>query len=379
LAAARAGEWLTEQNLADLRVTVVHAGPDLHVRAHSPGQGVMAGSQGGSLCGQSVTDVFPELIGCEEELLAVARGESASFEMPLVNRSISDDSPRYLSLTGIADPEIEGGLVLLVHDDTERGILAQQLMQNLNEVRLLRGKLEAANARLVRLDAEKSDFLRMAAHDLRSPLAIIRGYVELVLQLGGSGLGTEITEYLDIVLARSRQMASLIDTLLDVERIEQGEAGLVLEPVDLSALVAQAVEGFRVLAKEGGLQLQAAITEVPAIVAADRARLGQVMSNLLSNAIKFTPAGGCVTVELLVKEKEAIVEVSDTGPGIAEADQAHLFQRFFRSDDARVRGVAGHGLGLPIVRAIVEQHGGRVFWRSRPGQGSTFGFGLPLA
>lgn len=375
----RAGEWLTEHNLADLQVTVMHVDPDLCVRAHSPAVGVPTDRGGGSLRGQAVTEIFPELIGSEAELQEVARGESALFEMPLVNRISADGSQAYFSLTGLADPEAKGGLVLLVRDDTERGILGQQLMQNLNEVRLLQGKLEAANARLVRLDAEKTNFLRMAAHDLRSPLAIIRGYVELVLQLGGPGLGAEISEYLGIVLARSRQMTSLIDTLLDVERIESGEAGLVREPVDLKMLVAQALEGFRVLANEGGVQLQAKIAEQPAIVAADRAHLWQVMNNLLSNAVKFTPKGGCVTVELLVREREAIVEVSDTGPGISEAEQAHLFQKFFRGDDARLRGVAGHGLGLPIVRAIVEQHGGCVFCRSRPGQGSTFGFELPLA
>lgn len=375
----RAGEWLTEHNLADLQVTVMHVNPDLRVRAHSPAVGVPTDRGGSSLRGQAVTEIFPELIGCEAELQEVARGESALFEMPLVNRISADGSQAYFSLTGLADPEAKGGLVLLVRDDTERGILGQQLMQNLNEVRLLQGKLEAANARLVRLDVEKTNFLRMAAHDLRSPLAIIRGYVELVLQLGEPGLGAEISEYLGIVLARSRQMASLIDTLLDVERIESGEAGLVREPVDLKILVAQALEGFRVLANEGGVQLQAKITEKPAIVAADRAHLWQVMNNLLSNAVKFTPKGGCVTVDLLVREREAIVEVRDTGPGISEAEQAHLFQKFFRGDDARLRGVAGHGLGLPIVRAIVEQHGGRVFCRSRPGLGSTFGFELPLA
>lgn len=103
-----------------------------------------------------------------------------------------------------------------------------------------------------------------------------------------------------------------------------------------------------------------------------------MLNNLLGNALKFTPAGGRVTVEVLARGGEAIVKVSDTGPGISEADQARLFQRFFRADDARLRGIPGHGLGLSIVRAIVEQHGGRVFCRSQPGQGSTFGFSLPL-
>lgn len=373
------GEWLTEQNLADLRVTVLHAGPELAVRAYSPRSGALGGWGGSDLRGQALTEVFPELIGCEEELQAVARGETPCFELPLINRVSPDGRWTYLSLTGLADPGIEGGLVLLLTDATEQGQLAQQVMQHLNDNRLLRRELEAANARLVRLDSEKSDFVRMAAHDLRSPLAIIRGYVELVLQLGGPELSAETSEYLGIVLARGRYMAELIDALLDVEKIESGETGLVLEPVDLSGLVRQAMEGFRIQAEQKGLLLECKVTPGLPPVSADRMRLRQVLSNLLSNAIKFTPAGGCVVVELAMREREAVVEVSDTGPGISEADQKRLFQRFFRADDARIQGTAGHGLGLPIARAIVEQHGGRIFFRSQLGQGSTFGFALPMA
>ncbi len=379
MAKKSAGERLNEAILSDLRVTVVHAGPGLAVLAHSPCLGACAEAVGDDLRGMALVDVFPELAGCEEELRAVACGELARFELPLINRVNAEGSRTYLSLTGLADPEIEGGLILLIQDTTEVGHLGQQVMQQLNEVRLLRGRLEAANARLVRLDAEKSNFVRMAAHDLRAPLAIIRGYVELVQQLAGPGLGAEASEYLGIVLDRSQQMAHLIDALLDVEKIESGEAGLVREPVDLGALVEQVVQGFALPAQQRGLVLQCKAAPDLPLISADRMRLGQVLNNLVGNALKFTPAGGRITVELLAREGEVVFEVSDTGPGISEADQARLFQRFFRTDDARISGTAGHGLGLSIVRAIVEQYGGHAFCRSRLGQGSTFGFGLPLA
>jgi len=379
MAEKRAGERLNEAIFSDLRVTIVHASPGLTILAHSPCLGACAEAVGDDLRGLALTDVFPELAGCEEELRAVACGEPARFELPLINRLNAAGCRTYLSLTGFAHPEIEGGLVLLIQDTSELGHLNQQVMQQLNEVRLLRGQMEAANARLVRLDAEKSNFLRMAAHDLRAPLAIIRGYVELVQRLPGPGLGAEASEYLGIVLDRSQQMAHLIDALLDVEKIESGESVLVREPVDLGALVEQVVQGFALPAQQHGLVLQVnAAPDLP-LISADRTRLGQVLNNLLGNALKFTPAGGRITVELLAREGEVVFEVSDTGPGISEADQARLFQRFFRTDDARMRGTAGHGLGLSIVRAIVEQQGGHVFCRSRLGQGSTFGFGLPLA
>jgi signal transduction histidine kinase len=379
LAEQGAGEWLTEPILADLKLTVVQASSELAILAHSPISGACAQVCGDDWRGRALAEVFPELLGSEEELRAVAHGQAPLFELPLVNRLVADGSRHYLSLTAFAHPDIENRLVVLVHDETERGRLGQQVMQQLNEVRLLRGQLEAANARLVRLDAEKSAFVRMAAHDLRSPLAIIRGYVELVLQKGGQRLGEEAIEYLGIVLSRTQQMAHLIDNLLDVERIESGEAGLCREPLDLGALVEQAAKGFSMPALQKGLALEWKMAPDLPEVSGDRVRLEQVLNNLLANACKFTPAGGRVTVEVLVRDGEAVVEVSDTGPGIAEVDQARLFQRFFRTDEARLRGIPGHGLGLSIVRAIVEQHGGHVYCRSQPGQGSTFGFSLPLA
>ncbi len=341
---------------------------------------------GDDLIGQSAIDIFPELAGFEQDLTAVARGQSPRFDLPMINRiDPSSDESRYVSLTALPHPQIEDRLVCLVQDVTTEGRLDQQVMQQLNQVRLLRSQLEAtnealrgANTELSRLNEEKSAFLRMAAHDLRAPLTIIIGYVDMVLEDTTAAADREVVEYLAVVRRRAQQMAHLIDRLLDVEQIESGQVAFYRAPVDMGSLVEDACHGFAPMARQKGLELRWEIPDNLARPLADRDRMAEVVNNLVSNALKFTPEGGQVTVRIVESDGEISVEVSDTGPGISDADQPHLFQRFFRTVDARQKRIPGSGLGLSIVRAIVEQHGGRVCVRSQRGEGSTFGFTLPV-
>jgi two-component system sensor histidine kinase ResE len=172
-------------------------------------------------------------------------------------------------------------------------------------------------------------------------------------------------------------MADLIDNLLDVEKIESGAVDLDRRPVDVARLVDEVGRGFVPVAQQRDQKLQWQTPDLHSPLA-DRARLVQVLNNLVGNALRFTPAGGEVRIDVQEKGTEIVVEVSDTGPGISEEDQARLFQRFFRTDASRQRGISGTGLGLSIVKAIVEQHGGKVHCRSNLGDGTTFSFTLPL-
>jgi signal transduction histidine kinase len=377
--AALVSERQAELILADLQVVVVLAGADLLVTAHTPGLEAYFYEEGQEVLGEPLTELFPELFGSEEELEAVAAGEQERFDLPMINRMgpVGDDR-HYFSLTAIPHSEVPDRLVLLVQDVTHEGRMDQQIMQQLNDVRLLRAKLEAANKELVRLDGEKSAFLRMAAHDLRAPLTVIRGYVELVMEDTEAAEDEEALEYLGVVLNRTGQMANLIDNLLDVEKIESGEVSLRLETLDLAAFVEETAKSFRLVGKQKDLTVNWNIPPGVPVVQGDRERLGQVLNNLVSNAIKFTPEGGTITLEVRVDEEEVFVEVIDTGLGISEKDQARLFQRFFRTDAVRERKIPGTGLGLSIVRAIIEQHGGQVYVSSTLGEGSTFGFTLPI-
>lgn len=338
------------------------------------------------LVGASLLEVFPELLGFEPDLSEVVRGRSPRFDLPKINRVTPDgDDTRYVSLTALPHPEVEGCVVLLVEDVTTQGRLDQQVMQHLNEVRLLRAQLEAANdalrvanEQLARLNEEKSAFLRMAAHDLRAPLTVITGYVDMVLKEMQPAAESETTHYLGVVLRRAHQMAQLIDMLLNVEEIESGRVSIRQVSLDIGDLVRETGRSFLPVAKQKGLRMQWEVPDSISRPLADLDRIAQVLNNLVSNAIKFTPAGGRVTLRVGEGHGGITVEVSDTGPGIPEEEQAHLFQRFFRTHEARQKHIPGAGLGLSIVRAIVEQHGGRVYVQSQSGQGSTFGFFLPL-
>jgi signal transduction histidine kinase len=185
-------------------------------------------------------------------------------------------------------------------------------------------------------------------------------------------------DYLDVVLRRTRQMSDLIDNLLDVEKIESGAVTLQREPLDIPDLVQEIGRGFVPVAQQKDQTVQWLAPSPCPQPLADRARLVQVLNNLVSNALKFTPSGGQVRIDVAEGNAELIVEVSDTGPGISEEDQARLFQRFFRTDSVRQQRIPGTGLGLSIVKAIVEQHGGQAYCRSKLGEGTTFGFTLPL-
>ncbi|MFC2037605.1 sensor histidine kinase [Chloroflexota bacterium] len=364
--------------LTDLQVAVVYADAELQIIAHTPQLAAFLWEARENLMGEPLTDLFPELIGSEEDLMAVARGTFPRFDLPMINRMGPDGVDRhYISLTALPRPRSQDQLVLMVQDVTVEGRLDQQVMQQLNEVRLLRSRLEAANNELVRLNDEKSAFLRMAAHDLRAPLTVIRGYVELVLEDTEAASDEDAVDFLGVVLTRTQQMSDLIDNLLDVEKIESGAVTLERKPVDLGGLVHEVGRGFEPVVQQKG---QTLLWQVPAdvpLLLADRSRLVQVLNNLVSNAIKFTPAGGQVRIDVLERDELIVVEVSDTGPGISEEDQARLFQRFFRTDTVRQQRIPGTGLGLSIVKAIIEQHGGQVYCRSQVGAGTTFGFTLP--
>ncbi len=365
--------------LLDLHAVVLQVDALYRIVASTTGLPAYLLEPGTDLIGQSLVDIFPELMGSEIDLAAVARGHSQRFDLPMINRVDPDrDEMCYVSLTALPHPEIRDWMVILVVDVTSEGRLDQQVTQQLNQVRLLRAQLEAANRELTRLNDEKSAFLRMAAHDLRAPLSVITGYVDMVLHDTPAAAHRETVEYLEVVRRRAHQMADLIDSLLDVEQIEAGQGALRLAPLDAGGLIRDAARNFAPLAEQKGLTLRSEISHDLAQPLADPERIAQALNNLVSNALKFTPEGGSVTLRALQSDGEVALEVSDTGPGISERDQTHLFQRFFRTDEARQMRIPGTGLGLSIVRAIVEQHGGRVYVRSQPGQGSTFGFTLPL-
>ena len=169
----------------------------------------------------------------------------------------------------------------------------------------------------------------------------------------------------------------MVEELLDLSRIESGGPLLLLDEVDLRRLAVASVERLRLFAERQGVELRTEVPETVPPVRGNEDRLGQVLINLLHNAVKFSPDGGEVVVRVEATAEDVIVSVEDHGIGIPKADQARIFERFYKADKARRRG-AGTGLGLAIARHVVEAHGGRIRVESEEGRGSTFSFAVPI-
>jgi signal transduction histidine kinase len=169
----------------------------------------------------------------------------------------------------------------------------------------------------------------------------------------------------------------MVIDLLDLARLQSGRVKLSVRQIDLAEVAAEAIATIRPLCDEKGQTVRLVAPKRSLAVHADRQRLGQVLLNLLSNAHKYTPAGGEITVRLRRRGPEAVVAVEDNGPGISLEEQERIFERFYRPENGSTQANVGTGLGLPIAKALIELHGGRIWLQSEPGQGSAFFVAVP--
>jgi signal transduction histidine kinase len=341
--------------------------------------------------GHNLLDIVPELIGCEDVLAEILHGSLPRFELEWINRELASGNTHYFNLVELPYYDTTGHIQGIIHVTQElanAGEIEQQLAQQRNELRLLKHQftrqnleLKAMNAELERLDELKSQFVAVAAHELRSPLTTIKVYVSLMLASPHYTLTQEQRERLSLVLASVDRLVAIIEDLLDVTRIEIGRIELELQPTDFGTLVENVIDELqpRFEAKEQNLILQIA-PNLPDVLC-DRKRAMQIMVNLLSNANKYTGAGGAVVLSITPSTETGFIQVSiaDTGVGIAAEDQRQLFRRFFRAKSAVLTQATGVGLGLHITRGLVELHGGRIWFESELGDGSTFFITLPVA
>jgi signal transduction histidine kinase/ActR/RegA family two-component response regulator len=222
----------------------------------------------------------------------------------------------------------------------------------------------------------KDEFLATISHELRTPLNAILGWTRL-LTMGKLDPGSA-DRALETIERNARAQAQLIDDLLDVSRIMSGKLRLRVEAVDLARVVESALESVRPAATAKGITLATDLDRATGAVSGDANRLEQVVWNLLANAVKFTPLGGHVTVRLAAADTYAVVDISDSGPGIDEAFLPYVFERFRQADSSITRAHGGLGLGLAIVRHLTEIHGGTVSAANGPGGGAVFSVRLPL-
>jgi len=234
-----------------------------------------------------------------------------------------------------------------------------------------RRRVEEAMRELNRM---KSEFFSSISHELRTPLHSIAGFTKLMLQDKVSAPETQ-REFLTIIDEQSEHLGKLIDSLLDVSRLESGHFEIQKQRLSLKDMIHDAAHELYPLINEKGIVLSENIPAALPEVEADRERLRQAMTNLLSNAIKFSPDGGDIIVKAEDKGNELLVQVTDHGIGIPKEALRHLFERFYRVKTPA--GVGGAGLGLYITKQIVEAHGGRIWVESELGKGSTFYFTVP--
>ncbi|HET7597831.1 MAG TPA: ATP-binding protein, partial [Burkholderiales bacterium] len=311
-------------------------------------------------------DANPDLVHYAESLLA---GTIGSASARIMIASVVDEEP--LDIDEVMHIIDEASQVLAY---------SRQLEQKSRELEAATEELRRANQRLQELDRLKDDFISTVTHELRTPLTSIRAFSEILNDHPDLDAGQR-HKFLGIIIKESERLTRLINQVLDLAKIESGNAEWHTAEIDLRDVIDDAVTATSQLFNENKVALEVdAPDNVPAILA-DRDRLMQVMLNLLSNAAKFCAADGTGRVRItLSRMNDALqIDVADNGIGISEADQRVIFEKFRQVGDTLTAKPQGTGLGLPICRQIIDHFGGRLWVRSRSGAGATFSFVIPLA
>ncbi len=231
--------------------------------------------------------------------------------------------------------------------------------------------------RLTRLDRDKTDFVSSVSHELRTPVTSMLGYLEMLTDGDAGPVNDQQLQMLHVINRNSRRLLNRIEDLLTVSGLEAGKMRLALAPLAVPALVESAVAAIAPAMAGRHLELTTRVSPDATSIVADAEHIDRVLINLLSNAVKFTPDGGRISITISRRGDTVELAVADTGVGIPEDEQPRVFERFFRSTNAQELAIAGTGLGLVIVKGIVDLHGGTVTLRSTPGLGTEVTVLLP--
>ena len=244
-----------------------------------------------------------------------------------------------------------------------------------SEVGELAQTFNAMASDLERAEQLKRNMIADVAHELRTPLSNIRGYLEAIRD----GIKKPDTDTISSLDEEAVILSRLVDDLQELSLVEAGELKLVYQSEDIAVLINQTVASVQAQATAKGLSVSIDLTDKLFLVSIDSRRISQVLRNLLDNAVAHTAKGGTITVTARRQDKYLEVAVADTGEGIPAEDLPNIFERFYRVDKSRARATGGSGLGLTIAKRLVEAHGGKIEVRSEPGKGSCFTFTLPVS
>lgn len=253
------------------------------------------------------------------------------------------------------------------------------VLRDVSEQRRAADELQAMYERAKQAVLARDQTLAVVSHDLRNPVNAIKMLAAALVRAARSealqSAGTDVSDSAEIIRRAAEQADRLIQDLLDVSRIEAGSLRIHVEPHDLRAMIEAACEVLTPIAREKSVRLHGDVSDELPLVNVDAARVHQIISNIAGNAIKFTPAGGEVAITVEPQDRELVVVISDTGPGLPLEEVEKLTDRSWQ---ATRQTSGGSGLGLVIAKGLVEAHGGRLWAESQPGGGSVFRFSLPV-
>lgn len=276
-----------------------------------------------------------------------------------------------------------------LHAVTDELVIAIQNAMSVDEVRKLNGSLEqrvsaatselrASNTQLQRLDEAKDEFISMASHQLRTPLTSIKGYLSMLIEGDVGEVNKEQKQMLNEAFVSSERMVRLIGDFLNVSRLQTGKFVIDKHPVDLALLVQRELDGLQQNANARGMKFAYKKPKDIPVLALDENKIQQVVMNFCDNAIYYSKDKSKIVVTLQKVGKFVEFKVIDTGIGVPKAEQANLFDKFFRATNARRARPDGTGVGLFLAKKVARDHGGTILFESKEGKGSTFGFRLPL-
>jgi signal transduction histidine kinase len=305
---------------------------------------------------------------------AIAVAVLAGFGLPLVRASLAPLGRIEATAAAIASGDLSRRIDH-PSSGTEVGRLADALDTMLGRIEAAYRARADGEARALRSEDRMRQFVADASHELRTPLTSVKGLAEFGLQQGSAAGTAGLLELIGLIHDEASRMARLVEDLLMLARLDTGRP-LDRRYVDVASIAARAVQAARIVHRDRPITL---LAEGPVIVYADEERLRQVIDNLIANAGQHTPPRSPVTVSVTSTGGTAEIIVADNGPGMTAEQAAHVFERFYRTDDARTRARGGTGLGLSIAASLAAAHGGDITVDAQPGRGAAFTVRLPLA